>query len=149
MINYVNHDQQFFGIIKLSSGEEILGEMVATEDVETPGTTIVFITNPARTKQVQVEQEGKMGVGVGLIKWQYFSDEDFYIISEKDIISIAPMSREGTLVYKRWLKNELDEDDSDDSHKTDIPKHLGGRGSVKEARSILEKLFKAPSSDKS
>lgn len=149
MINYVNHDQQFFGIIKLSSGEEILGEMVATEDVESPGTTIVFITNPARTKQVHIEQDGKQGVGVGLIKWQYFSEEDFYIISEKDIISIAPMSREGTLAYKRWLRNELDEDDSDDSHKTDIPKHLGGRGSVQEARKHLEKLFKAPSSDKS
>ena len=41
MINYIQHDAEFYGIIKLVSGEEILGTMIgAGED----GQTIIFVS---------------------------------------------------------------------------------------------------------
>ena len=131
MINYIRHDEECYFNVKLISGDEIIGKGFASVEEDT-NETLVYIQDPLEITVVIKEDEGKMSKGVGLNKWINFSDEDFYIISEKDIISIAPLSREGTLAYKRWLRNELDEDDSDDSHKTDIPKHLGGRGSVRD-----------------
>ena len=106
MINYIQHDKEFYGVIKLSQGEEIMGELIVTEDVETKGESIVFITYPAKSRTVEIEQGGKAGVGVGLVKWQYFSEEDFYIIPEKDILCISPLSPTGIAAYKRWLRSE-------------------------------------------
>ena len=35
-----------------------------------------------------------------------FSDEDFYMISEEDICTVAPMSMESILMYKLWVRKE-------------------------------------------
>ena len=35
MINYIRHDEQFYGVCKLSHGDEVLGEIIVTEDPET------------------------------------------------------------------------------------------------------------------
>ena len=47
MINYIKHEEQFYGTVKLSNGEEIIGEIIATKDVDAPEQTIIFISNPA------------------------------------------------------------------------------------------------------
>lgn len=151
MINYIQHDKEFYGVIKLSQGEEIMGELIVTDDVESPGTSIAFITHPARSKAVEINKDGMSGIGVGLVKWQYFSAEDFYIIPEKDILCISPMSPNGIAAYKKWLKIEEGIDDKDDMHPfyRQVNENMGSLGSVSNAKSFLEKLFKAPSSDKS
>ena len=82
-INYIKHEQEFFGVIKLRSGETVLGSMIASEDDVQPGITKIFVTDPASPQQHPVEKEGQPGVAIGLIKWMMFSDEDFYMISEE------------------------------------------------------------------
>jgi hypothetical protein len=151
MINYIQHDKEFYGVVKLSQGEEILGELLVTDDAESPGTSIVFITYPARSKAVEVEKTGQVGIAVGLLKWQYFSEEHFYIIPEKDILCISPMSPTGISVYKKWLKSEEGIDDKSEEHPfyREVNENMGSLGSVKNAKSFLENLFNAPSSDKS
>lgn len=151
MINYIQHDKEFYGVIKLSQGEEIMGELIVTEDVETKGESIVFITYPAKSRTVEIEQGGKAGVGVGLVKWHYFSEEDFYIIPEKDILCISPLSPTGIAAYKRWLRSEEGIEDENVEHPfyREPNENMGRRTSVSDAKSFLEKLFKAPSSDKS
>ena len=32
MINYIRHDNEFYGIVKLVSGEEVMGSMIATNE---------------------------------------------------------------------------------------------------------------------
>ena len=44
-VNYIIHDQEFFGVIKLKTGETILGSMIATEEDTNPGKTIFYIIN--------------------------------------------------------------------------------------------------------
>ncbi|BCU94821.1 MAG: hypothetical protein CM15mV6_1930 [uncultured marine virus] len=34
MINYIQHEKEFYGVVKLVSGDEVLGPMIATEDKE-------------------------------------------------------------------------------------------------------------------
>ena len=46
-INYIKHEQEFFGVIKLRSGETVLGSMIASEDDVQPGITKIFVTDTA------------------------------------------------------------------------------------------------------
>ena len=67
MINYIRHDEQFHGVCKLSIGEEILGEIIVTEDPETHQ-DLIFIQHPAKTKVIEMDgnpntKEQKVAMG--------------------------------------------------------------------------------------
>ena len=46
MISYAKHEEEFYGVFKLVSGEEVLGKAVLTED---NGETLCFVQNPVST----------------------------------------------------------------------------------------------------
>ena len=151
MINYIRHDEQFFAALKLNTGEEVLGEVLISEDPDTKK-DMIFIQNPAKTKVIELpdsddESARNHKVAMGLIRWMNFSDEDFYVLDESAIISIAPMSKEAVMMYKRWVRKEiLNEEDNE----TEVPmnKSMGLVSKVDEARSFLEKIFNGESSSK-
>ena len=45
-------------------------------------------------------------MAVGLLKWMMFSDEEFYMVNEDDVVTVAPMSMESVLMYKMWVRKE-------------------------------------------
>ena len=47
-----------------------------------------------------------MGMAVGLIKWMMFADEEFYMVNEDDVTTVAPMAMESVLMYKMWVRKE-------------------------------------------
>jgi hypothetical protein len=74
-----------------------------------------------------------------------FSDEDFFIISEKDIISIGGLSEEMTYMYELFIKKTSSDQTIEDAIKekeVDLDKQMGYVSSVEEARKKLEKIFK-------
>jgi len=144
MINYIKHEEQFYGTVKLSNGEEIIGEIIATKDVDAPEEqTIIFISNPAVVRETHIERDGGVGVGVGLTSWQNFSDEDFFILPESQIVTIAPLSTEGIMMYESWVKQEeMKEMMETEYEETPVDEKMGKIGSVKDARKLLEKIFK-------
>ena len=79
MINYAKHDEEFYGIFKLVSGEEVLGKAVITDDNEE---TLVFIQDPVAVQMITKESpdENKVVRGMGMSQWQQMSDEDFFIL---------------------------------------------------------------------
>ena len=82
MINYAKHDEEFHGIFKLVSGEEILAKAVMTED---RGESLLFISDPVSVQAITKEiGDQKFMRGMGFSKWIPMSDEEFYIIREKD-----------------------------------------------------------------
>ncbi|AOV61599.1 methylamine utilization [Synechococcus phage S-WAM1] len=126
------------------TGEEILGEVLVSEDPDTKQ-DLIFIQNPAKTKIVELDaEEEQQRVAMGFIRWMNFSEEDFYVVDEKSVISIAPMSKEAVLMYKRWVRKEIKEEDESE---TEIPmnKSMGLVHTVDEARSFLEKIFNSGS----
>ena len=131
-INYIRHDHEFYGVVKLVSGEEIMGNIIATEE---EGDTILFINDPATPTMTPVEKEGSIAMAVGLSKWMMWSDEDFYIVQEADIVTIAPMSMEAVMMYKLWLRKE--NGDTED-FETPMNENMGLKGKVSDARKKLE-----------
>jgi hypothetical protein len=139
MINYIRHDEEFHFIAKLVSGEQIIGEGFATEE---EGETLLYVSNPLEINIIikQLDKD-KTVKGVGLNKWMHFSEEDFYVIREKDILTIAGLSSELIAMYQLfWQKENADESLSE--KKVDLDPEMGLLGKVDDARSTLEKIYK-------
>ena len=139
-VNYIIHDQEFFGVIKLKTGETILGSMIATEEDTNPGKTIFYIQDPASPHNHQVEKNNELGIAVGLLKWMMFSDESFYMVCEDDIVTVAPMAMDAILMYKMWVRKEKGASKNEVEIK--INKNMGLIGKVSDARSKLEDCWK-------
>ena len=134
MINYIRHDHEFHGVAKLSSGEEVMGVMMAMKQ---DGQTLIFVQDPATPREAPMKRGDEIGLAIGLVKWMMWSDEEFFILQEGDIISIAPMSFAATAMYKLWLRKEQGIDD-DANWQVDVNKNKGLVGKVSEMRKRLE-----------
>ncbi len=140
MISYAKHEEEFYGVFKLVSGEEVLGKAVLTED---SGETLCFIQNPVSTVVVNnKDDQGRNVRGVGFAKWMQFSDEDFYIIREKDILSVSSMSKEITFMYEAFVQSENKGKPKKDHSKIDPEPNMGYLGKIDDYRKIFEKLYK-------
>jgi len=143
-IQYIRHEQEFFGVIKLKTGDTILGTMIATQEDDNPDKTVFYIQEPATPNMHQVEKDGNIGMAVGLLKWMMFADEDFYMVGEDDIITVAPMSMDSILMYKMWVRKECK------TSKTDVEvkmnPNMGLVGKVSDFRSKLEDFWKRTNS---
>ena len=138
MINYIRHDHEFYGVAKLSSGDEVMGVMIATKQ---DGQTLIFVEEPATPREAPVRKGDEVGLAIGLVKWMMWSDEKFFILQEADIISIAPMSFPAQAMYKLWLRKEQGIDD-DKNWQVDVNKNMGLVGRVSEMRKKLEDQWK-------
>ena len=138
MINYIRHDHEFYGVAKLSSGEEVMGVMIATKQ---DGQTLIFVEEPATPREAPVRKGDEVGLAIGLVKWMMWSDEKFFILQEGDIISVAPMSFPAQSMYKLWLRKEQGIDD-DKNWQVDVNKNMGLVGKVSEMRKRLEDQWK-------
>ena len=138
MINYIRHDHEFHGVAKLSSGEEVMGVMMAMKQ---DGQTLIFVQDPATPKEAPMKRGDEVGLAIGLVKWMMWSDEEFFILQEGDIISIAPMSFAATAMYKLWLRKEQGIDD-DANWQVDVNKNMGLVGKVSEMRNRLENQWR-------
>ena len=140
MINYARHDEDFYGVFKLLNGEEVLGRALITED---NGESLVFIQDPVCTQIITKEtEEGKTIRGIGFAKWMQFSDEEFYIIREKDIVTLTTMSKEMTLLYEAFICGE-DIEEKKEKRKVNLESSMGYLGKIDEARKLFERIYKS------
>ena len=139
MINYARHDEEFYGIFKLVNGDEVLGKAVLTED---NGQTLVFIQDPVCTQIITKETEdGRTVRGMGFAKWMQFSDEDFFILQEKDILTVTSMSKEVSFMYEAFIIG--DDEEKKNNTKLDLQPEMGYLGKIDEARKLFERIYKS------
>ncbi len=139
-LNYVRPDEEFFGVLKLTNGEEVLARTIVVEESE--GTHVAFVQDPAKVHATETMNDEKRAVAVGLTKWMVFSDEDFYIIPEQQVISIAPQSAEAKMMYRMFVRQEFDHEEIDsDESSVEVNESMGLLGKVDQVRSKLEDLF--------
>jgi len=143
-INYIVHDQEFFGVMKLKSGETLLGSMIATEEDSCPGKTTFYVQDPAQPQNHEVNKDGQLGIAVGLIKWMMFADEEFYMVTEDNIVTVAPMAMDAVLMYKMWVRKEKGTNKNEVEIK--MNKNMGLVGKVTDARAKLEDFWKRTNS---
>ncbi len=145
MLNFIKHEEEFFGIFKLVNGEEVLAKAVLTKDHQE---SIVFLQDPLCVEIITNPiSETKIARGMGFVKWQQLSDEDFYVIREKDIVCVSTMSKQIKMLYDAFVLSE----NGTDIHKSPKqrnfhiePDSIGGYvGNIDDYRSLFEKIYKA------
>ncbi|AFD02732.1 methylamine utilization [Synechococcus phage S-MbCM6] len=141
MINYAKHDEEFYGIFKLVNGEDVLGKSLITED---NGESIVFIQDPVTLEIFTKDlDDGKVARGMGFAKWMQMSDEEFFMQREKDIISLATMSKETIFLYETYVGGE-ELPDRLNKKRLSLDEDMGLVGTIDEARKLFERIYKNP-----
>jgi hypothetical protein len=142
MINYAKHDEEFYAIFKLVSGEDIVSKALLTED---DGKTLVFLNNPVVIEFFTKEMdEGKIAKGMGFSHWMQMSDEDFFILEERNIVSLASLSKEFIVMYEAYLEGKNPAEVLA-KRKIDPDLDMGYLGKIDDARRLFERLYKNPS----
>lgn len=145
MLNYVRHDEEFYCSIKLTSGAEIMGRAMVTAD-EDNSKSLVYVQDPVEINIITTERgDGKAVRGMGFSRWMNFSDEDFFIIPEEHIITMASLGKEMIAMYEMFLLGEDDDKIKNaDVYTNTVPTNsiMGSLGTIEEARKKFEQIFK-------
>ena len=143
MINYIRHDEEFHFIAKLVSGESIIAKGFA---VEQDGKTQIYCSDPLEVQIVSRSiGDGKGVKGVSMNNWMEFSDEEFFILDEKDIMTIAGLSQEMTHMYELFIRKQSAKETVEDeieNKRVDVDTDMGLKGKVNEVKQRLEKIYK-------
>jgi sugar-specific transcriptional regulator TrmB len=143
MINYIRHDEEFYFIAKLVSGESIIAKGFA---IEQEGKTQIYCSDPIEVLTITKSlSDGRSVKGVSMNNWMEFSDEEFFIIEEKDIMTIAGLSQEMIYMYELFIKKTSSKETVEDeieNKKVEVDSNMGLKGKVNELRCKLEQIYK-------
>ena len=131
---------EFYGVIKLITGEEIFATISVDEN---NGNPVVLVNNPVIMKVLT------HGVGqyVKIKPWLELPDEDMYLIDYSRIITMTEVKDKQMIhFYTRYLND--DEVDIELDGKVTINSEMGFISTVEDARKNLEKIFNIPFNNK-
>lgn len=97
--------------------------------------------------------DGKVVKAMGFANWMQMSDEEFFILREKDIVAIASMSKEVIFMYETFISNgeefnpqKFESEELKESNLHIKPdSKMGYLGNIEEARKLFEDLYKSSS----
>ena len=130
--------EEFYAVIKLVSGEEILSLVMVDDSGDEP---IMVLQNPVIMKTFHNHQ----GVHIKVKPWMEMTEDDFYFITLDKIITCTETSNDKLInIYNRFLEEE-DNGDIDVYTKSGEVKpdeRMGYISTVMEARRRLENIYR-------
>jgi len=127
--------EEFYGTIKLITGEEIFA-LISVEEND-HGNPIILVQTPV-TMKVLSHAHGQY---VKVKPWLELADEDMYLISYDRIITMSQVKDEKLIeFYTRYL--EEDGLDFEIDGKVKINEQMGYISTVEKSRKLLEELYK-------
>lgn len=127
-------EEEFYAIIKLVSGEEIMSKVCPSQEEDK---LLLILDNPVIIEKLTVKQWDTDFIKV--IPWIKNSDEDMFIINFDSVITIIETNEiELIKIHQKYSK-----DKNKKSRKVEPTKKMGYISSIKEARKLLEKIYKS------
>ena len=128
-------EDDFYATLKLKSGEEIFCKVASTEE-ETE--IILLVSNPI----IGHEVKGRVGiVGYKIEPWLKTTTEDMFLINMNDILTMSESNDiEMISMHQNFVKNNSLTSDGSSKYKLD--RKMGYIANIKDAKSILEKIYK-------
>tara|TARA_R100000742_G_C4219322_1_gene43527 strand:+ start:235 stop:651 length:417 start_codon:yes stop_codon:yes gene_type:complete len=130
--------EEFYAIIKLVSGEEILTSVCIDEGNDEP---IVIIHNPVVMKMINSTH----GSFIKVRPWIELASDDMFILRNDKIITMTEIKDQRTItVYEKFLADEKDDTlDFQQSINGQVQpsEDMGYISTVQQARELFEKLF--------
>ena len=126
-------EDDFFATLKLKSGEEIFARVAATEEYDI---TLLLVSNPVVVNEIK----SRMGVvGYKVEPWLKTTTEDMFILNISDVLTMSESSDiEMIMMYQDYVRSS----NSDEDNNTQLNRRMGRIGNVRDAKEILEKIFK-------
>jgi hypothetical protein len=127
---------EFYAVIKLVSGEEILSLVLVDEN---DGDPVLVLQNPVMMKIYHNHQ----GMYIKVKPWLELSDDDFFIIKSDKIITMTETKNKKIInIYNNYLDKNNSIDVYNPSGQVKLSSKMGYISSVEDARKKLENLFK-------
>ena len=128
-------EDDFYATLKLKSGEEIFCKVASTEE---ENETILLVSNPVIVSEVK----GKVGiVGYKIEPWLKTTTEDMFLININDILTLSESNDiEMITMHQNFVKNNNLPGDGSSKYKLD--RKMGYIANIKDAKTILEKIYK-------
>jgi hypothetical protein len=132
-------NEEFYAIIKLVSGEEVLSKVCAFEE---NNEVLIVLDNPVTVETTFVP---KLGVPIAKVDpWIGLSQESTFIINRDKVITMVEV-KDKTMVnlHKKYVREQ-----TKTSNETKITEGMGYVSSTTEARQSLEKLYNSEAYEK-
>ena len=127
-------EDDFYATIKFKSGEEVYAKVAASEE---DTRTMLLVSNPITIVEVKT-REGVAGYKVE--PWLKSTREDLFIINLDDVLTISESSDlEMISIYQRYVQDSA----KAKSGRPKITREMGYISTVRDAKDILEKLYKS------
>ena len=127
-------EDDFYATIKFKNGEEIFTKVAASEEEDR---TMLVIHNPITA--VEIKQRGQM-VGYKIEPWLKTTKEDMFII---DMDNVLTMSESDDLHMINMFQQFVQDSSREKRGQPKISKKMGYISNVRDAKDILEKLYKS------
>jgi len=125
---------EFYGIIKLVDGTELVGNIVVCEEEDG-----FVIENPFEVSVEPISTPAGEMYKVDMRPWIKFSKEDIFFIEKNKVFTVGEADNKILTLYRSTLKKYLNEDHN---NRVSLDKELGFKNKIEEARKLLEKSFK-------
>jgi len=127
--------EEFYAIIKLVSGEEILSLVMIDEN---DGDPIIILQNPVTMKAYHNQK----GTYLKVKSWIEISNDDFYMIKLDKIITMTETRDKKIIdIYSNYINDDDSIEIYNPSGKVKPSSKMGYIASVEEARKNLENLL--------
>ena len=131
--------EEFYAIIKLTSGEEILAMVCVDESEDQP---VIILNNPVTMKYMS-----HGGLVKSLIKvkpWLELSDQDIFVINYDKIITMTETHDQKLIsIYEQYI-NDIDDDNiifPPENGQVGLSTSMGYLSTVDDARKYLEGIY--------
>ena len=133
---------EFYAIIKLTSGEEILS-LISIDENE--GDPIIMLQNPITMKIVNSHR----GMHIKVKSWIEMSSDDIFIIKPDKVMTMTETTDERLIdIYTNYIEDEDDDlydsisESKSSAGKVTPSQKMGYVSTVEDARKKLEDIFK-------
>ena len=128
-------EDDFYGTIKFKNGEEVFAKIAASEETDR---TMLVIHHPITVGEVK-SRAGTVGYKVE--PWLKTTREDMFVVDMDNIITMSEsLDDEMILMHQNFSR------ENSNLPKSKMNRKMGYLSNVKDAKSLLEKIYKDSSS---
>ena len=127
-------EEDFYAIIKLISGEEILSKVCPCDEEDR---IVLILDNPITMESITIRQ-----LGISTIKvspWIKFADDSMFIMDMEKVITMTEITDKDLIkIHQKFVRER-----NKKSNKSELTSKMGYLSSIADARISLEKLYKS------
>ena len=127
-------EDDFYASLKLISGEEVFAKVVACDE---DNRILLLLHHPVLVQHVKLPG-ANITAGYKVEPWMKTNEEDMFVLDMKNILTLVECNDiEMIAIHQRY-----GEESSQDGNRSSIDRRMGYISSVKDAKKMLEQLYK-------